>query len=98
MENLDSNQCPNCGHRFSNMEMLFWGFSKTSNCPDCEIELCVNKDRILALWIIGVVAIITIKLNARLDSFWGWATIAIFIVIFCMISIRIQKLEIRNKS
>ncbi len=80
------------------MEMLFWGLSKTSSCPDCEIELSVNKDRILILWIIGVVAIISIKLNVRLDSFWGWAAIAIFIVIFCMISIWIQKLEIKNKS
>ena len=98
MENLDNNQCPKCGHRFSNMEMLFWGLSKTSNCPECETGLSVNKDRILILWIIGVIAIILIKLNVDLDSFWGWATFAIFIVIFCMISVKVQKLETKHKS
>lgn len=98
MKNLDNNQCPNCRHRFSNMEMLFWGLSKTSNCPDCEIELSVNKDRVLILWVIGIFAILLIKLNVNLDSLWGWAIFAIFIAIFCMISIRIQKLEIKNKS
>jgi CXXC-20-CXXC protein len=98
MENFDNNQCPNCGHRFSNMEMLFWGLSKTSNCPDCENELSVNKDRVLILWITGIIAIMVIKHNVNLDSLWGWGMFAIFIVIFCMISIRIQKLEIKNKS
>jgi len=98
MKNFDNNQCPNCGHRFSSMEMLFWGLSKTSNCPGCETELSVNKDRILILWVIGIIAIIPIKLNVNLDSLQGWAIFAIFIVIFCMLAIRMQKLEIKNKS
>ena len=49
------------------------------------------------LWIIGVIAIISIKLNFSLDSFWGWASVAIFIVVFCVIAMRVQKLEIKNK-
>jgi len=98
MENFGNNQCPNCGHRFNSTEMLFWGLSKTSNCPDCEIELSVNKDRLLILWVIGIVAIFVIRLNVDLGSLWGLTILTIFIVIFCMISIRIQKLEIKNKS
>jgi CXXC-20-CXXC protein len=97
MENFDNNQCPNCGHRFNSLEMLLWGFSKTNNCPDCEIELSVNKDRVLILWVIGIIAIFVIRLNVDLGSLLGWTILTIFIVIFCMISIRIQKLEIKNK-
>lgn len=98
MENFAHDQCPNCGHRFDSKQMLFWGLSKTSRCPDCNIELGVNKDRVLLLWIIGVVAVITIKLNVNLDSLWGWAIIAVFIIGFCMVAVRLQKLEIKNKS
>jgi len=98
MGNLGNDQCPNCGHRFNSKQMLFWGLSNTSRCPDCKVELGVNKDRVLLLWTIGVVAIIALRLNIELDSFWGWAVIAVFFAGFCVVATRLQKLEIKNKS
>lgn len=96
MDETDNNQCPNCGHRFSGTQMLFWGMGKTSSCPDCSCELGVNKDRILLLWVIGIVAVIALRVNLSLDTPVGWIALGIFIIGFALVAARVQKLEIRK--
>ena len=91
---MANNQCPNCGHRFSNREMLFWGFSKTSSCPGCGVELCVNSNRMLMLWFGGIIAILYIETKFSLQTFQGWLAIAVFLLLFCLVAVRVQKLEI----
>lgn len=95
MDGLDNNQCPGCGYRFGSMQLLFWGVG-TSSCPQCRRRLGVNKDRILLLWVIGILAIIAIRLNFDLDSPRGWLALGIFVVFFVLIAIRMQKLETRD--
>lgn len=96
VDDRDNNQCPNCGHRFSPMQMLFWGMGKTSSCPDCKCELGVNKDRILLLWVIGILAIVALRLNVDLDSPSGWIVLGVFIIVFALMATRVQKLETRK--
>jgi len=96
MTDTANNQCPNCGHAFSDREMLFWGLSKTSHCPDCGTQLGVNRDRILLLWIGGVVAVMLIKVNLSLETVQGWVAIAIFALLFCLVAVRVQKLEVKK--
>ena len=91
-----NNQCPNCGHRFSDLEMLLWGLSKTSRCPDCGVELGVNSNRVLVLWFVGIVAILFIGERYSLQSIDGWVALAIFLLVFCLLAVRVQKLEIRK--
>ncbi|HEY5739748.1 MAG TPA: hypothetical protein VIW27_08475 [Gammaproteobacteria bacterium] len=91
-----NNRCPNCGHRFSDLEMLLWGMSKTGKCPDCQVELGVNSNRVLMLWFAGIIAILFIEQRFSLDSYHGWLAIAAFVLVFCLVAIRVQKLEIRE--
>ena len=93
---MANNQCPNCGHRFSDREMLFWGFSRISSCPDCGVQLRVNSNRILMLGFGGIIAIIYIEENYSLQTFHGWLAIAVFVVLFCLVAVRVQKLEIEK--
>jgi len=90
-----NNQCPNCGHRFSDREMLFWGFSKTSRCPDCGAELGVDANRMLMLWFGGIVAILYIEATYSLETIHGWLAIAVFVLLFCLVAVRVQKLVIK---
>lgn len=96
MNHWANNQCPNCGHRFSDLEMLLWGLSKTDRCPDCGVELGVNSNRILMLWFVGIVAILFIGEQFSLDSLDGWIVLVIFLLVYCMLAIRVQKLETRE--
>lgn len=94
MGEMANNQCPNCGHRFRDREILFWGFSKTSSCPDCGVELRLNSNRMLMLWFVGIVAILYIEANFSLQTVRGWLAIAVFVLLFCLVAVRVQKLEI----
>jgi CXXC-20-CXXC protein len=96
MNETANNQCPNCGHRFSDREMLFWGLSKTSKCPDCDVELGVNSNRMLLLWFGGIVAILFLEQLFSLQSFHGWLAIAVFLLAFCLLAVKLQKLEIKK--
>jgi hypothetical protein len=96
MNETANNQCPRCGHGFSDREMLFWGLSKTSRCPDCGAELAVNRDRMLLLWIGGVVGVMLIEASFPLDTLRGWIAIAMFVLIFGLAAVRLQKLEIKK--
>jgi CXXC-20-CXXC protein len=96
MSGTANNQCPNCGHRFSDREMLFWGLSKTSHCPDCGSELGVNRDRMLILWIVGIVGVMFIESYFSLHTPRGWIAIAIFVLLFGLVAVRLQKLEIKK--
>ena len=96
MNGTANNQCPNCGHGFSDREMLFWGLSKTSHCPDCGTELGVNRDRTLLLWIGGIVGVMLIEANFSLDTPRGWMAIAVFVLVFGLVAVRLQKLEIKK--
>lgn len=96
MDDLDNNQCPGCGHRFSSTQMLFWGLSKTGSCPDCQRRLGVNKDRILLLWVIGIFGIIALRLHVDLESPRGWLALGLFVIVFALVAARMQKLEIRE--
>ena len=98
MDELENNQCPNCRHAFSDKEMLFWRNSKDNLCPGCNIKLQTSKGRNLVLWIILAVAFMPLKVSNAYHSPWYWAMIGVFIMVFGMISIRVQKIEIENKS
>ncbi len=76
--------------------MLLWGLSKTSNCPECGVELGVNSNRVLILWFAGVVTILFIGERFSLQSLDGWVALAIFLLVFCLLAVRVQKLEIRK--
>ena len=93
---MTNNQCPECGHRFGDLEMLFWGFSKSGKCPDCGVELGVNSNRVLLLGFAGIIAIVYLEERFSLQSFHGWLAIAAFVLVFCLVAIRIQKLEVRK--
>jgi CXXC-20-CXXC protein len=96
MSDRANNQCPQCGHAFSDREMLFWGMSKTSHCPDCGAELGVNRDRMLILWIGGIVGVMFIEASFPLDTVRGWVAVAIFVLLIGLVAVRVQKLEVRE--
>jgi uncharacterized protein (DUF983 family) len=96
MQATANNQCPNCGHRFGDLEMLFWGLSKTSKCPGCGVELGVNANRMLLLWVGGIVAILYIEATWSFESIRGWIAIAVLILLLCLVAVRVQRLEIRK--
>jgi len=96
MKPAANNRCPNCGHRFRDREMLLWGFSSTSRCPGCGAELGVDGNRMLILWFGGIIAILWIEATWSLQSLHGWLAIAVFVLLFCLIAVRVQKLVIRK--
>lgn len=96
MKERANNQCPNCGHRFGDLEMLLWGFTKTGKCPDCGVELGVNSNRLLLLGFAGIIAIVYIEQRFSLQGIQGWLAIASFVLVFCLVAIRVQKLETRE--
>ena len=96
MTETANNQCPKCGHRFSDLQMLLWGFSKTGKCPDCGVELGVNGNRLLLLGFAGIIAVVYIEQRFSLQSFHGWLALAAFVLVFSLVAIRVQKLEVRE--
>ena len=98
MDKLENNQCPNCKHAFSDKEMLFWRNGKENKCPDCGVELETSKGRNFILWVIMVIAFTPLKISNAYQSPWYWAMIGAFFMVFGMISTRVQKIEIKNKS
>jgi ribosomal protein S27AE len=96
MTESDNNQCPRCGHRFGDLEMLFWGFSKSGKCPGCGVALGVNANRLLLLGFAGIIAVIYIEQRFSLPSLLGWLALAAFVLVFCLVAIRVQKLEVRE--
>ena len=96
MQSTANNQCPNCGHRFGDFEMLFWGLSRTSKCPQCGVELGVNANRMLLLWVGGIVAILYIESAWSFESIEGWFAIGALILLLCLVAVRVQKLEVRK--
>ncbi len=91
-----NNRCPKCGHRFGGLEMLLWGFSNTGKCPDCGVELGVDGNRLLLLGFAGIVAVVYIEQRFSLQDFRGWLAIAVFVLVFCLVAMRVQKLETRE--
>jgi len=96
MNQWGNNRCPNCGHRFGDLQMLLWGLSKTDQCPNCGVDLGVDSNRVLILWFVGIVATLFIGERFSLDSLEGWLALVIFLLLFCLLAVRVQKLEIRK--
>jgi hypothetical protein len=50
----------------------------------------------LLLWFGGIVAILFLEQLFSLQTFHGWLAIAVFLLAFCLLAIKLQKLEIRK--
>ena len=98
MSKFENNQCPKCGHIFSNKELLFWGTSTVKTCPNCGAEVGISGQRSLLLWPIGIIIFLPVKTVKIYESPWYWAALAGLVALFFYVSIKQQKIELKNES